>query len=111
MLGRIKRLQFLVEENNNRSFSAKNDDDTKLMTSIVTKHMKYCEAGLAHLEQSLCQKDACSEEGRWNLVSCLFEKAHLRHLYDRLDSRLRKYGVCTTFPDKVIYELYGISAT
>ena len=64
MLGRIMRLQFLVEENNNRCFSAKNDDDTKLMTSIVTKQMKNCEAGLAHLEQSLCHEDACCEERR-----------------------------------------------
>lgn len=57
------------------------------LDSIATE-MKYCKAGLVHLQQSLGQKDAGSHEKLTNYLSCLYQKAELLVWRNRLGQKL-----------------------
>jgi class 3 adenylate cyclase len=54
------------------------------------RQMQYCQSGLAYLEQSLCQKDANSDEKRTNYLSCLYQKAELLLWHGKLQSCLNE---------------------
>ena len=55
---------------------------------LIATEMKYCKAGLVHLEQSLGQKDAGSHEKLTNYLSCLYQKAELLVWRNRLGQKL-----------------------
>lgn len=56
----------------------KDQKDAEVMDlDLIAAEMKYCKAGLVHLEQSLGQKDASSHEKLTNYLSCLYQKTEL----------------------------------
>jgi len=55
----------------------------------IAEEIKYCKAGLAHLEQSLGQNDADSHEKLTNYLSCLYQKAELLVWRNKLRQKLR----------------------
>ena len=76
-----------------QSHSSQKDYDENSRESrkilIAKKQLSYCEAGIAHLEQSLCQKDATSHEKRTNHLSCLYQRAELLVWRADLSARLQ----------------------
>lgn len=73
----------------------KDQTDAEVMDlNLIATQMKYCKAGIVHLEQSLGQKDACSHEKLTNYLSCLYQKAELLVWRNRLGQKLEaKDGV------------------
>merc|ERR1712226_694342 len=73
------------------------------MSLIIKKQMQYCQAGLAHLEQSLQQEDANCDDKRINYLSCLYQKSELLYWHKLLSSQVRKYDVDVS-DDLFLYE-------
>ncbi|KAL7552056.1 hypothetical protein ACHAWF_015258 [Thalassiosira exigua] len=64
---------------------------------VVKDQVRYCQAGLAYLRQSLGQNDANNHERRKNYFMCLRQQAHLFCWHEKLLRLLQeRYGVAKT---------------
>jgi len=60
--------------------------------NVVRTQVRYCQAGLAHLRESLGQKDANNHERRKNYMMCLYQQAHLLCSHHKLLHLLQDRG-------------------